>query len=138
MSDPLYPSPEVTAQRPEPFRLELERPLGDGAVVFVLYGEVDLHVAPELRDRLASVIDQGTDYVVLDLTRVSFLDSMALGVVLSALKRLRSRGGQLRAIVPSKSELRRIFELTMLDQVIVLDESRQEALADLVEPWRQG
>ena len=137
MSDPSYPSPNATAGRPEPFRLEVERPPGNGAVL-VLYGEVDLHVAPELRDRLTSIVDEGADYVVLDLTRVSFIDSMALGVVLNAQKRLGSSGGQLRAIVPSSSELRRVFELTMLDQVITLDESRQEALAGLVEPWSQA
>jgi hypothetical protein len=38
-------------------------------------------------------------------------------------------------IVPSGSDLRRIFEITMLDRVIPLDESRQEALADFGEPW---
>ncbi len=116
--------------------MEVERPAGQAAVLFVLYGEVDLHVAPELRDRLTSVVDEGADYVVLDLARVSFIDSMALGVVLSAMKRLRSNGGQLRVVVPSSSELRRIFEITMLDEVLVLDESRRQALAELVEPWQ--
>jgi anti-anti-sigma factor len=72
---------------------------------------------------------------VLDLARVRFMDSMALGVVLGASKRLQPQGGQLRVIVPSGSDLRRIFEITMLDRVIPLDESRQEALADLGEPW---
>jgi anti-sigma B factor antagonist len=115
--------------------MDIERPAGNGALVFVLYGEVDLHVAPELRDRLTEAIDDGADYVVLDLTRVGFMDSMALGVILGALKRIRPKGGQLRVIVPIGSDLRRIFEITMLDHVIALDESRREALADFVEPW---
>ena len=118
--------------------MEVERPVGKGALVFVLFGEVDLHVTPELRDRLTGAVDEGADYVVLDLARVSFIDSMALGAVLGAMKRLGSLGGQLRVIVPRTSELRRIFEITMLDQVLTLDESREEALADLVEPWRQA
>jgi anti-anti-sigma factor len=123
------------ADRPDPFHLEVERLAGNGAFVFVLRGEVDLHVVPELRERLTRTIDEGADYVVLDLTRVRFMDSMALGVVLGASKRLQPQGGQLRVIVPSGSDLRRIFEITMLDRVIPLDESRQEALADFGEPW---
>jgi anti-sigma B factor antagonist len=115
--------------------MDVERPVGTSVLLFVLRGEVDLHVAPELRDALANAIDQGADYIVLDLTRVGFMDSMGLGVVLGALKRLRPRGGQLRVIVPGTSDLRRIFEITMLDHVITLDESRQEALADFLEPW---
>jgi anti-sigma B factor antagonist len=136
VSDASYPLAAAANRRPEPFRMDVERPLGNRAALFVLYGEVDLHVAPELRDRLAQVVDEGTDYVVLDLTRVAFLDSMALGVLLSSFKRVRSLGGQLRVIVPRTSELRRIFEITMLDNVLTLDESRQEAFAELVEPWR--
>jgi anti-anti-sigma factor len=124
-----------SADRPEPFRLDVERLAGNGVFVFVLRGEVDLHVVPELRERLTQTIDEGADYVVLDLARVRFMDSMALGVVLGASKRLQPQGGQLRVIVPSGSDLRRIFEITMLDRVIPLDESRQEALADFGEPW---
>jgi len=124
-----------SADRPEPFRLDVERPAGSRVFLFALRGEVDLHVVPELRDRLAETIDGGADYVVLDLTHVGFMDSMALGVVLGALKRLQREGGQLRVIVPSSSDLRRIFEITMLDHVIPMDESRREALADFVEPW---
>lgn len=120
--------------RTEPFRIEEERPAGNEVVLFVLHGEVDLHVAPELRDRLTDAIEEGFEYVVLDLSRVTFMDSMALGVLLGALKRLRPRDGELRLVVPN-SELRRIFEITLLDQVFTLNESRHEALAAFMDPW---
>jgi anti-sigma B factor antagonist len=120
--------------RVEPFRIEEERPAGDDVVLFALYGEVDLHVAPELRDRLTNAIEEGTQYVVLDLSRVTFMDSMALGVLLGALKRLRPREGELRLVVPS-SDLRRIFEITLLDQVFTLNATRHEALAAYIDPW---
>jgi anti-sigma B factor antagonist len=122
------------AGRIEGFRIEQERPAGDGVVLFVLHGEVDLHVAPELRDRLTIAIDGGADYVVLDLSRVTFIDSMALGVLLAALKRLRPTGGELRLVVPD-NDLRRIFEITLLDQAFTLNTTRQEALAAFTEPW---
>lgn len=130
MSERGFPedSPVVVATS-EPFRIDEERPALAGSVLLALHGEVDLHVAPELRDRITSVIEDGADYVVLDLSKVTFMDSMALGVLLGALKRLRPRGGELRLVVPD-SDLRRIFEITLLDQVFALSATRDEALVE--------
>jgi anti-sigma B factor antagonist len=118
----------------EPFRIEEMRPAGSNAFVYVLYGEVDLHVAPELRERLNGAIDGEPENVVVDLSSVKFLDSMALGVLLGAHKRLRDAGGELELVVPSP-ELRRIFEITMLDEVFTLARTRQEALRAFTSSW---
>jgi anti-sigma B factor antagonist len=134
MSDMGTPGEPQPLGRAEPFRIEEERPAGQEVVLLALHGEVDLHVAPELRDRLTNAIEDGAEFVVLDLSRVTFMDSMALGVLLGALKRLKPRGGELRLIVPG-AELRRIFEITLLDQVFTLNETRHEALAAFMDPW---
>jgi anti-sigma B factor antagonist len=109
------------------FRLAEEHPK-PGTVVFSVRGEADLHVAPDLRDRIAAAIGDGASEVVLDLSEATFVDSMTLGVLLGAMKRLRARGGQLRLVVP-QAEIRRIFEITLLDRVFPLYGTRQEALA---------
>jgi anti-anti-sigma regulatory factor len=44
------------------------------------------------------------------------------------MKRQRARGGRFRVVAP-RSEIRRIFEMTLLDRVFELDLTRQEALA---------
>jgi anti-sigma B factor antagonist len=118
----------------EPFRIEEEHPGGNGTVLFVLHGEVDLHAAPELRERLTTAIGDGADYVVLDLAHVTFVDSMGLGVFLGALRQLRADGGELRLVVP-RSDVRRIFEITLLDEVFTLTDTRREALAAFMDPW---
>lgn len=119
---------------PEPandgtFRIDEERPSA-GAVVLVLHGEADLHAAPQLRDRLRMVMDGGSSGVVVDLTDTSFVDSTSLGVLLGGLKRQREDGGEMRIVV-SRPEIRRIFEITLLDQVFPLHETRADALASL-------
>ena len=116
------------------FRVEEERPAGTDAALFVVYGEVDLHAAPELRERLSRALDGGVQHVVVDLSRVSFLDSMALSVLLGARKQLRASGGELRLVVPG-AKVRNIFEITLLDQVFTLDRTRQEALGALGGTW---
>jgi anti-sigma B factor antagonist len=111
------------------FRLDLEqRP--DGVVVIVVQGDTDLHVAPELRERLTRTIDAGTTAIVVDLSDVTFVDSMALGVLLGATKRMRAAGGRLRLVV-ARPETRRIFEITLLDRVLEIDATREEALANV-------
>jgi anti-sigma B factor antagonist len=109
------------------FRIDEERP-HNGTVVLAIHGDADMRTASELRDRLGEVIDGAPSAVVLDLTGATFLDSSALGVFLGALKRLRAGGGRLRVVVP-RAELRRIFEMTLLDRVFDLDVTRQEALS---------
>jgi anti-anti-sigma factor len=121
-------------REPEAFRIEQERPAGSNVVVFVLYGEVDLHVAAEVRAQLTDAIQSGVSGMVIDLARVTFLDSMALGVLLGALKLLRARGAELRLVVPTP-ELRRVFELTLLDEVFTLARTRREAFAGVTGSW---
>ena len=106
--------------------MDEERPR-PGTVVLAIRGEADLHVAPDLRERINAAIADGADELVLDLSETTFVDSMTLGVLLGAMKRLRGRGGQLRLVV-TRPDLRRIFEITLLDKVLPLYETRAEAL----------
>lgn len=109
------------------FRIEEERPT-PGVTVLVVHGDADLHAAPVLRERLGAAVDAGDSGIVVDLTQTSLLDSTTLGVLLGAVKRLRGGNGRIQLVV-SRPELRRIFEITLLDQVMPLAETRAEALA---------
>jgi anti-sigma B factor antagonist len=109
------------------FRIDEERP-APGVTVLAVHGDADLHAAPELRDRLGAAVDAGDSGIVVDLTQTSFLDSTALGVFLGVVKRLRDGDGRIQLVV-SRPELRRIFEITLLDQVLPLAETRADALA---------
>jgi anti-sigma B factor antagonist len=109
------------------FSIDEERP-DSQIVVISIRGDADLTAASELRDRLGEAIEAGPSGLVLDLTDATFLDSMALGVFLSSMKRLRARGGRFRVVAP-REDIRRIFELTLLDRVFDLDRTRQDALA---------
>jgi anti-sigma B factor antagonist len=113
------------------FRIDDESTRETG-VVLVLHGDLDLHVAPELQDRLTAEIEEGAKLIVLDLSAVTFIDSMALGVLLGAVNRLRPSGGRLRLVVPNP-ELRRIFEISLLDQVFTLYSTRDEAFGSQID-----
>lgn len=109
----------------EDFRIDEEWP-GPATVVLAIHGEADLRHAGELEDHLGELMATDPETLVLDLTDVPLLDSSALGVLLTALKSQRGRGRQLRVVAPA--EIRRIFEVTLLDRVFALDASRDDAL----------
>ncbi len=93
-------------------------------------GEIDLFTAPELKQVLTEAVEQGKSRVVVDLSETTFLDSTALGVLIGAVKRLRSREGAL-AIVNRDQSIAKTFEITGLDQVFTILPSRDEALSAL-------
>jgi anti-sigma B factor antagonist len=109
------------------FRIEEETPFPSTTVLHV-HGDADLHSAPELRDRLSDAIRDGATTLVVDLSETALVDSTSLGVLLKAVKQLREQDRQLVLVVP-RPELRRVFEITMLDRIFVLHETREEALA---------
>lgn len=123
---------DIRLETTEEFRIDEEEHVrGTDTVVLAVHGAADMNVAEELEARLTEVIDEGPSTLVVDLTEVTFLDSMVLGVLLHGLKRLGAAGGRLRIVI-ARPEIRRIFELTLLDRLFELDSSREEALAAAV------
>jgi len=108
------------------FRVELETPVEDTAIV-VLEGEVDIYSAPQFKEALLSGIDSGATAIVVDLGKVTFIDSTALGVLVSGAKRVRPRNGRLD-IVCTDENITRIFEITGLDRIFGIYPTREAAL----------
>ena len=94
--------------------------------VIELGGEVDLYTAPEFKERLVQVIEDGKKQLVVDLSKATFIDSTTLGVLVGGVKRLRPSGGSL-ALVCTDQNITKIFEITGLDRVFPIHASREEA-----------
>jgi len=101
-----------------------------GVSVLSLEGEVDVSTAPKLREQLAALGESGRHRVVVDLSKVGFVDSTGLGVVVGGLKRARSAGGDL-AVVCSHPHVRKVFDVTGLSQVFGVHDSLGEAVEAL-------
>lgn len=89
-------------------------------------GEIDVYTAPLLREELASLIDAEHQELVVDLTGVGFLDSTGLGVLVGALKKVRTLGGDLQLVISSEKVLK-VFRITALTQVFTIHESLDAA-----------
>jgi anti-sigma B factor antagonist len=111
------------------FDIKTER-LSDDACVIALSGEVDLYTAPEFKQQLLDLIGQGVKEVVVDFTETTFIDSTTLGVLVGGVKRLRPNGGRL-SLVCSDRNIAKIFEITGLNKVFDIYESRDKAVASV-------
>ena len=101
--------------------------IADRVTVIAVHGQADLHTAPELRSAIGDAIDRGAVSLVVDFSEATFIDSMTLGVLLGAVKRLRPSGGSL-SVVCTDPHIRRIFEITLLDRVFTLHTDRGSAI----------
>jgi anti-sigma B factor antagonist len=99
-----------------------------GWTVVSVYGELDVATAPELREQLIQLVGEGRTRLVLDLDGIDFLDSTGLGTVVSALKRVRTHGGDLR-LVCTQARITRLFEITGLDKAVPLLPTLDAAVA---------
>jgi anti-sigma B factor antagonist len=78
-------------------------------------GELDLATAPELQALLDGI--EGPDTVTVDLGATTFVDSQGLATLTAAKQRL---DGRLR-IIGAQDNVRRVFEITKLDSVLLDD-----------------
>ena len=111
--------------RPQ-FRVELLKP-SEAVAVVDLEGEVDIYSAPRFKEILLQGIDEGAQRIIVDLAKVTFIDSTALGVLVSGAKRVRPQNGTLD-IVCIDENITRIFEITGLDRIFGIYPTREEAL----------
>lgn len=97
------------------------------ALLVRLGGEMDLGVADKLRLALdKALMEKQTKYLILNLSRVTFIDSSGLGVILGRYKRLVHQGGRV-ILVGAQPPVRRILELSGLLQV--MDDCQDESMA---------
>lgn len=101
---------------------------GEIVVVTVNGGEIDMASAPTLRWAIHEVMSQGVTALVIDLSKVAFLASVGLMVLLSTQERLADAR---RFAVVADGAVARPIHLTRLDEVISLRPTLDEAISCL-------
>ncbi|MGH9186811.1 MAG: STAS domain-containing protein [Acidimicrobiales bacterium] len=100
----------------------------DGSFVIVARGDIDVASAPRLREAVIDALGRGHRHMVIDLDAVDFLDSTGLGVLVGALKRVRTLGGDLH-LVCNQTRILKVFDITGLDRVFLVHPSVTVAVA---------
>ena len=90
---------------------DTKRP-GGGQLTLEVTGDVDWDAVLTLEPQWETAIDEGElEDVTIDLTRVRFVDSTGISLLMTAVDRIRARGAEVRILKPEPPVFR-IFEVT--------------------------
>jgi anti-sigma B factor antagonist len=108
--------------------LEVRREPRAGLLRLDVSGELDASTAPILRDALVNAIDGQGGVIVVDLSKVGFIDSEGLGTLVGGLKRAIEHGTQLRFVV-THPQVRKVLDITGLGRVLDIYDTVETALS---------
>jgi anti-sigma B factor antagonist len=99
---------------------------GNVTVAEVPVKELDAGNSGDLKTAMAKVLE-GNSKIVLDLHSMQFVDSSGLGAILSFLRNVSAKGGDLKLCGMTK-QVRTAFELVRMHRIFDIFESRDEAV----------
>lgn len=108
--------------------MRLKESTEEGIDVLTLEGEIDLHYAPVLRSLLQGKLHVRCPALLLDLGRVSFIDSAGLAAIIEYFRDSAEYDGVV-CLTGLNENLRAVFEIVRLDQVIPIFPSIADAVA---------
>jgi anti-sigma B factor antagonist len=106
--------------------LAVERSRSDGYEVLAVAGEIDIVTAPRMIAALNAVLAEIESPLVVDLSRVLFMDSTGLALMMNARRRVM-RSGQGFAIVCPPGPIGRVFEIADMMETLRVYPDRESA-----------
>ncbi len=108
--------------------MEINKRFSNGVVILDITGEIDLYNAPEIKDIVNSLIEDKHFNLVINLEKVSYIDSSGIGALISSLSNLKKYQGGLK-IINVFASVRKVFELTKLTSFFEIYDEEPEAVA---------
>ena len=98
----------------------------DDIDIVVLSGRFIMADTPEVRERLKSLIDEGSGKLIIDMEKVTFIDSSACAVLISAFKNMQIKSGRL--VLVTSPVVQSLIELTRLHTIFEISPALPTAL----------
>ena len=96
--------------------------------VLPLEGEIDLHISPNIAASLNVMIEKKPRQLIVDLSRVTYIDSSGLAALIAGMQNVEQYGGKF-VLAGLQETIRTIFEIARLDQVFQIFPDVDAALA---------
>ena len=100
---------------------ELETETEGASALIRIRGDLDLQVVDQVTEALTQIESAGAELLVVDLSRLTFMDSTGMGAIAAA--HIRSiEAGRRFAVVRPPAGVRQAFDRTRLDEVITISD----------------
>ncbi|NOT02368.1 MAG: STAS domain-containing protein [Phycisphaerales bacterium] len=93
-----------------------------------LNGEIDLHRSPELHHALVDLCNEKPRRLIVNLSKVQYIDSSGIGSLVDVFRRLKRGGGALFLVSPSE-RVTSVLEITRLNEFFTIVADEQQALS---------
>ena len=100
-----------------------------GTLVYRLRGSLDVATSPAVRAALLQSANEGNTEIIVDLTKLQFLDSTGLGALIGAHRRALEKGGKIRLVV-NEGPISRLLNITGLVRVFPVYHTVEDARRD--------
>jgi anti-sigma B factor antagonist len=107
--------------------MRVDQEVRDRAVILSPEGDVDLSASPSLRTRLHEALNTQPDRLVIDLSRVDYMDSSGVATLVESLQIAR-RSSTTLVLANLRDRVRSVFEIARLDTVFTIAGSVDEAM----------
>ena len=114
---------------PAPFKVHSEQQ--DGVFVIAVEGELDMNTATDLERELEGPVAAAQAPLLIDLSRCEFIDSTGIALIVRSWQTLDSDGGEGFALCGIGQQVKRVLDITGLEQTIPIHASREQALERL-------
>jgi anti-sigma B factor antagonist len=113
--------------------LEVRNQTLGGCLIVRVAGELDVTTAPSLREHILGQLAPGKTKIVIDMSRVPFVDSTGLSTLIVVHHEATARGGSVRLACAPRSVLR-VIQITRLDRLFELYDDVCDALEAAMGP----
>lgn len=104
--------------------------LKKGYVLVAFAGEMDAYSSVRFKDAVSDLIKKEKHKLIVDMEKVTCIDSIGAGRLLGALERTRKKKGNMWLIY-HKSKVKRFLEITGLDKKFTIFQNKREAYKKL-------
>lgn len=108
--------------------LDIEVHQGDGYTICRPIGELDAFTVSQFRQCLSELASN--QRLIIDMSRVPFVDSAGLGALIGGIRRARELGGDV-AVACNRPTLVRLLKTTGFDRIVTVADTVEEAAAAL-------
>jgi len=112
--------------------MELEKKEENGFFRLKINGEVDASSSLELDKEIRALLDARKQNLLFDCTNLSYISSAGLGVFVSYVQTFKEKKGKF-ALSTLQPDVKDVFRLLGLDQVLTILDQEKEAIAYLNE-----
>ena len=100
--------------------IRAEQKRGNATVVQLEGPRLDAAVADSVKDSLKEIADRGEKHLIVDFSKIQFMDSSGLGALVGSLKHM-GPGGTLEIVHPCEAVLK-VLRLTRMNKVFTVRE----------------